>query len=137
MTINGEDIRFAGNVESDGKRPPSDLETVAQAQHLGCFAGGMVAIGSRIFPNDEELELGRKLVEGCLWAYEIMPLGVMPEVMHTIVCANENDCPWNETRWLKDVEFHNNGPELVAEKVKKHSLPPGVCKINDARYILR
>ncbi|RQM07103.1 hypothetical protein DH86_00003876, partial [Scytalidium sp. 3C] len=83
MTASGEDIRLAGNVDSDGQTRVLELRTDPQMQHLGCFAGGMVAIAAKIFENEGDLSLARKLVEGCLWAYEVMPLGIMPEIMHT------------------------------------------------------
>lgn len=137
MTRNGEDIRLAGQVSSDGKTLVTELKTEAQAQHLGCFAGGMVAIAAKIFQNDEELSLARKLVEGCLWAYEVMPLGVMPEIMHTVPCDNEDHCPWDEKKWHDKVNEAFDGPEVAEAKIQKHRLQPGVAKVDDARYILR
>lgn len=137
MTANGADIRIAGQVESDGKTDLSQLKTEAQAQHLGCFAGGMVAIASRMFADDGELALARKLVEGCLWAYEVMPLGIMPEIMHTVPCEDEANCPWNETIWHDAVNLAYVGGDSVATKIKQHSLSKGVVKVDDGRYILR
>jgi len=49
MTENSDDIRLSGQVESNGQTHLEELKTEAQAQHLGCFAGGMVAIASRMF----------------------------------------------------------------------------------------
>ena len=60
MTSNNDDIRLAGQVDSDGQRHVSELKTDPQAQHLGCFAGGMVAIAAKIFQNEEELSLAQE-----------------------------------------------------------------------------
>ncbi|TGO38265.1 hypothetical protein BHYA_0078g00170 [Botrytis hyacinthi] len=137
MTKNGEDVRLPGNVDSDGKTLVTELKTDGEAQHLGCFAGGMVAIGAKIFENDQDLELARKLTDGCLWAYENMPLGIMPEKMHTVPCANDNYCPWDEQKWLEGIDKDTEGSETVHEKIQKHRLVAGVTKFDDGRYILR
>jgi mannosyl-oligosaccharide alpha-1,2-mannosidase len=137
MTLNGEDVRLSGNVDSDDSKHVSDLKTDSQAQHLGCFAEGMVAIGAKIFQNDEDLALGRKLVEGCLWAYEAMPTGIMPEIMHAVACEDESHCPWNEKKWHDKVKEMIEGDEDVETKIWNHRLPPGVAKVDNSRYILR
>jgi len=137
MTKGGEDIRLAGNCDSDGKTLVKELKTDSQAQHLGCFAGGMVSIGAKIFENDEDLALGRKLVEGCLWGYEVMPLGIMPEIFHTVQCEDPNNCEWSEEKWHEAVEKSIDGTDDVETKIRKKRLAPGVAKVDDGRYILR
>ncbi len=137
MTFHGEDVRLAGQVDSDGRTLVSELTTEPQAQHLGCFAGGMVAIAAKLFQNEEELSLAKKLVEGCLWAYEVMPLGIMPEIMHVVPCESENHCPWDEQRWHDGVNKAFTGPEDVETKIRQNRLRPGLTKVDDGRYILR
>jgi mannosyl-oligosaccharide alpha-1,2-mannosidase len=137
MTFDGQDIRLAGQVDSDGRTLVSELKTEAQAQHLGCFAGGMVAMAAKIFQNDEDLSLATKLVKGCLWAYEVMPLGIMPEILHTVPCDSTVHCPWDEKKWHDRVNDSYEGPENVDTKIKQNRLPPGVAKVDDRRYILR
>ncbi|KAF7896702.1 uncharacterized protein EAF01_009105 [Botrytis porri] len=137
MTKNGEDVRLPGNVDSDGKTLVTELKTDGEAQHLGCFAGGMVAIGAKIFENEQDLELARKLTDGCLWAYENMPLGIMPEKMHTVPCENDSYCPWDEQKWLDGIDKDTEGNETVHEKIQQHRLVAGVTKFDDGRYILR
>jgi mannosyl-oligosaccharide alpha-1,2-mannosidase len=137
MTHNGADVRLAGQVDSDGTTLVSELTTEPQAQHLGCFAGGMVAIAAKLFQNEEDLSLGKKLVEGCLWGYEVMPLGIMPEIMHVVACENENHCPWDEKRWHNKVNEAYAGPEDVETKIEQNRLRPGLTKVDDGRYILR
>ncbi|KAH7409456.1 glycoside hydrolase [Cadophora sp. MPI-SDFR-AT-0126] len=137
MTQGGEDIRLAGNVDSDGRTLVTELNTRSEMQHLSCFAGGMVAIASKVFENGDDLILARKLVEGCLWAYEVMPLGIMPEIFHTVPCGDERSCPWDEQKWHEKIDEIYEGPEDAESKIRTHHLPPGVVKVDDARYILR
>lgn len=137
MTKTGEDVKFAGNVNTDGKTPAEELVTESQAQHLGCFAGGMVAIGSKMFSIETDLQLARQLVEGCVWAYEVSPLGVMPEIIHTVPCDNQEKCPWDEAKWHAKIQQHFDGAGSVADEIKNKNLRPGISKVQDKRYILR
>lgn len=138
MTKGDEDVLLSGEISSDGQTPISQLRTEAKAQHLGCFAGGMVAIGAKIFDNAEELVIARKLVDGCLWGYETGNLGIMPEIMHTVACEDQSQCPWDQHRWHQEVDRAFPNDEMTAEeKIQKQHLPPGVSKIDDTRYILR
>lgn len=136
MTKDGQDILHPGDVswvEQDGESAP---KIEPKAQHLSCFAGGMVALGAKVFGRLEDLSVARKLVEGCIWGYESGQLGIMPEVMHTIACDDRNDCPWDEEKWRREIEA--SFPEKTADEVlKDRNLPPGVSKIDDGRYILR
>jgi mannosyl-oligosaccharide alpha-1,2-mannosidase len=97
----------------------------------------MVAIAAKLFQNEEELSLAKKLVEGCLWAYEVMPLGIMPEIMHVVPCESEIHCPWDEQRWYDKVNEAYAGPDDVETKIRQNRLRPGVAKVDDGRYILR
>lgn len=137
MTRDNLDILLAGQVVTDGKTPVDEIVTEAHAQHVGCFAGGMVAVGAKIFDNNLDLEIGRQLVEGCLWAYEIMPLGIMPETIHTVPCEGKTKCEWDEKKWHHAVSASYEGPQSATEKIKLHGLGPGVAKVDDARYNLR
>lgn len=137
MTPNNLDILFAGQVDSDGALRPESLTTEPQAQHLGCFAGGMLALASKIFSNQEDLVVARKLVEGCLWAYEAFPLGIMPEIMHTVPCKDRNHCPWDEQAWKDAVTTSFEDWKAPEERIQSERLVPGVTKIDDRRYILR
>ena len=137
MTEDNRDILLAGQCNTDGNTHVDEIQTESQAQHLGCFAGGMVSIGAKIFDNDADLEIGKQLVEGCLWGYEVMPLGMMPEIIHTVPCEKGVKCTWDEEKWHAAVNANYDGPESAEEKIKAHGLGPGVSKVDDTRYILR
>jgi mannosyl-oligosaccharide alpha-1,2-mannosidase len=137
MTFDGKSVLLAGQTNSNGERPLSELTIEPQAQHLGCFAGGMVGLGAKIFDNTADMDIARKLVEGCLWAYENMPHGIMPEIIHTLPCSNKDQCEWDERKWLDAVNIAYGGSEDVTTKARQHHLPKGVVKVDDKRYILR
>jgi mannosyl-oligosaccharide alpha-1,2-mannosidase len=142
MVSNGKNILFSAKV-----RAPQRLENMVfeyEAQHLGCFAGGMVGIGAKIFSKDEDLNLAWRLMEGCLWAYENMPQGIMPEILQATPCAPVGECEWNETTWFETVRnaFAQDprvpkGDDPVMSLIQNFQLPKGIVKVHDPRYILR
>jgi mannosyl-oligosaccharide alpha-1,2-mannosidase len=73
-----------------------------QGQHLACFAGGMLALGSKTFSRPDDLQIAQKLVDGCLWAHHSMPTGIMPEVFHVTPCPDPEDCAWVEQPHTED-----------------------------------
>ncbi|PGH14197.1 hypothetical protein AJ79_03170 [Helicocarpus griseus UAMH5409] len=138
MTKGGENILFPGDVSSDGNTPVTQLVTEPKAQHLGCFAGGMVGLGAKAFRNEKEMDIARKLVEGCLWGYEKSNMGFMPEIIRTVRCDDREYCPWDAEKWEKEVDRQFPQESGSArDKIQVHHLPPGVSKIDDGRYILR
>ena len=88
------DVLIAGTLNSY----TSGQKLAPELQHLSCFAGGMIAMGAKIFDRSEELEIGKKLTDGCVWAYESTTTGVMPEVAQIMPCPDP-ECRWNETAW--------------------------------------
>ncbi|KAK2778351.1 hypothetical protein FQN53_001810 [Emmonsiellopsis sp. PD_33] len=138
MTKDGEDILFAGDVSSDGNTPVSQLETEPKAQHLGCFAGGMVGLGAKALGNEAEMDTARKLVEGCLWAYEKGPFGFMPEIIRTVRCDDKKNCPWDQEKYHQEIDrIFDEEDGTAQDKILGHHLVPGITKVDDGRYILR
>ena len=128
------------------------VQIKADAQHLGCYAGGMVGIAAKLFSRPEQLDIARKLVDGCIWAYEHMPTGIMPEYFQMTACKANSDCTWDEKIYADTVltlyKFQNadtkfNIPEDATDQqkadiiVKEDRLKPGFTEIQDRRYILR
>ncbi|CAO2651672.1 Nn.00g042420.m01.CDS01 [Neocucurbitaria sp. VM-36] len=111
-------------------------------QHLTCFAGGMVALGAQVFSRTDDLDIARKLVNGCIWAYDSMPTGVMPETFRMIPCHDEEDCTWDINKWHEAVKSsysadYNTLQWEVQDIIKADGLQPGYAKISDPRYLLR
>lgn len=112
-----------------------------EGQHLACFVGGMVGLAAKIFDRTDELETARKLVDGCIWAYDSMPKGIMPEKFTLIPCQGADDCTWRTEKWnqgVKDAGFGEYHRDLdVADIIKQDALPPGFARIHDRRFLLR
>ncbi|KAL4887129.1 glycoside hydrolase [Aspergillus karnatakaensis] len=141
MTKDGKDILFSGNIYA---ATSSHTNIEPQAEHLKCFLGGTVGIGAKVFNRPDELSIARKLTDGCIWAYDIMPTGVMPEVMYLSRCEDMKDCPWDEQKWYQDVRARPPKHANIAETdqaakalIEKLGLYPGVTEIADSRYMLR
>ncbi|EKG20430.1 Glycoside hydrolase family 47 [Macrophomina phaseolina MS6] len=139
MTKGAEDVLVAGDVvvesEEDG-----GTRLDPRNQHLACFAGGMFAIAGRMFERQEDVDVGRRLTEGCLWAYETSPNGIMPEIMHTVPCEDSSNCSWDEQKWLEAVKKGNSEEDGEVDGrsiTNERHLREGVSRIEDARYILR
>ncbi|KAI9846397.1 MAG: hypothetical protein M1837_003988 [Sclerophora amabilis] len=117
-----------------------------RTQHLTCFAGGMVGLGAKLFERPDELDTARKLVDGCVWAYESMVTGIMPETFTAIPCKSQSFCPWDEEIWRQavlDRVYQWKGQddmtegEKITKKIKDSRLVPGIPEILDRRYLLR
>jgi mannosyl-oligosaccharide alpha-1,2-mannosidase len=98
MVPDNRDILFSGKVTTAG-HPDTDLTFYPEVTHLTCFLGGMVGMGAKLFGLDTDMEIAKKLSDGCVWAYESMRSGIMPEVGKVIACKSVTNCPWNETLW--------------------------------------
>lgn len=143
MTKNGEDVLISGSTYITVS---SKVTVEPEAQHLSCFIGGMVGIAAKIFERPEDLPVARKLVDGCIWAYDLMPTGLMPEIFHAVPCSNTKDCKWDEKQWYNEVRRRLAGAvknldmdpdEQAKQLIESHGLQPGVADIKDTRYILR
>ena len=73
--------------------------------HLTCFQGAYIALAAKAFRMDKDLDLAKKLTEGCVWAYEQTATGIMPELFDMVPCTNlTGSCKFNETRWWDAVD---------------------------------
>lgn len=110
---------------------------IPQAEHLSCFAGGAVALAAKIFSTPEDLTTARELLDGCLWAYESTPTGIMPEIFHASPCSPNprQNCTWNAGQWYSAIngDSHEEAQNLISQR----NLPPGFVEIPDPRYLLR
>lgn len=133
------DILISGSAHVSGAT--GKVVSDPQGQHLACFTGGMVGLAAKIFNRTDELSIARKLVDGCVWAYDSMPTGVMPEQFTLIPCYGEEDCKWRTEKWneaVKTAGFDEYARQLdAADIIKEDGLPPGFARISDRRYLLR
>ena len=99
------DILFAGQVSTQGHlEDDNDVKLKAEGTHLTCFVGGMFAIGAKIFDRKGDLDLAKKLTDGCVWAYESTTTGIMPEHFLALPCESREKCPWNETAYYEELD---------------------------------
>ncbi|KAK6386615.1 hypothetical protein LTR65_008814 [Meristemomyces frigidus] len=140
MVPDDADILMAGKVHADTEQARLD----PSVEHLGCFAGGMLALGGRLLESTAHVDIGRRLAEGCVWAYEASPLGIMPEDFTVVACANQSACVWNESLWREDMRERDPkaytalgaapNQNAVSDEMK---LPVGLTSITNTHYILR
>ncbi|OOQ86097.1 glycosyl hydrolase family 47 protein [Penicillium brasilianum] len=109
--------------------------------HLKCFLGGTVGLASKIFNRTEDLSIARGLTDGCIWAYDSMPTGIMPETLEVSPCKEIEKCPWDEGKWYEDVlgqPIHSREHlERAQQEVELEGFPPGIVGIPDPTYKLR
>ncbi|KAI1497166.1 glycoside hydrolase [Biscogniauxia marginata] len=122
--------------------------TSPRAQHLTCFAGGMVGLAAKIFDRPSDLEVAAQLTDGCVWSYTSTITGIGPEIFYFIPCdpdIRKDDCKWSEERWTGALKKYwgpdAKGDALTKEQIQNiidvRQLPPGMVDVNDRRYILR
>ncbi|KAK4250044.1 glycoside hydrolase [Corynascus novoguineensis] len=98
MAEGDPDILFSAKAyTSDGTLDKMVYEY--EVTHLTCFLGGMFGLGGKIFDRPKDVEIGKKLADGCVWAYEIMPAGVMPEFSHVLPCKTRDGCHYDQEAW--------------------------------------
>ncbi|CAD0107122.1 unnamed protein product [Aureobasidium uvarum] len=106
MTPQDADILFVGEYNAHAPSEEGAVEGTFKPEgaHLSCFAGGMYAMGAKIFGREEDLDLGAKLTEGCVWAYNATATGIMPEHFLVSQCESMTDCKWNETKYWEELD---------------------------------
>ncbi|RAL60640.1 hypothetical protein DID88_009958 [Monilinia fructigena] len=102
MTPDNDDILISGKVARNSNMNEEVL--TPEITHLTCFIGGMVGMSAKIFGIEGDLEIAKKLTDGCVWAYGAMPSGIMPEGSEVIACENAEKCTWNQTLYYERLD---------------------------------
>jgi mannosyl-oligosaccharide alpha-1,2-mannosidase len=103
MLPNDTNVLFSGKLimpRPDIGHPHLEPENA----HLTCFAGGMFGMGAKIFDRPGDLEIAKKLTEGCIWSYDMTATGIMPEAFLTVACRSIERCEWNETKYWDEID---------------------------------
>lgn len=135
------DILFVGNKIQIS---PDYLQEDNEMSHLSCFVGGMYAMGGKIFDRPEDVEIGAKLTEGCVWAYNATRTGVMPENFHVRRCpaGEEDTCTFEFETVDKEVvareklvmqDLKSKGVDTKGEPYSTYLTSPEVDILNDGR----
>lgn len=142
----GQDILLAGTYK---KYPTGREEFIPETQHLACFAGGMFALGAKLFDIPSDLKTARDLVNGCVWAYNATRTGIMPERFRLIPCHDrQRPCSWDERNWMKELLKLNSHEESASDKAlsedkraqrlaERLRLPQGITEMSNRGYALR
>ncbi|RMZ70235.1 class I alpha-mannosidase 1A [Pyrenophora seminiperda CCB06] len=105
MLPKGEDVLFSGKLIAPASADTSKAgDLTAENAHLTCFTGGMFGMGAKIFNRPEDLEIAKKLTEGCVWGYDMTQTGIMPESFEVAPCEDMKDCAWNETAYWDAID---------------------------------
>jgi mannosyl-oligosaccharide alpha-1,2-mannosidase len=161
MVPEGEDILFVGeavaeNANDNNDKAKATLRT--SADHASCSVGGMLALGGRLVGNPAHVEAGRKLTQGCAWAYEQTLSGVMPASLDLTPCPGESAssirqsatadaCAWNKTIWEHAITARQRltaGGAAASSLsrfnatifARKQNLPQGFAAIPDPSHAL-
>lgn len=136
------------------------IQYTPSGQHLTCFTGGMVGIGSRIFDRPSDLEVAKQLADACVWSYNATNSGIGPEIWRFVPCGGIEEsqtgenCTYSETKWRKALrEFWrpptSDAPEQDMEEyieqnafemdkiIQQKRIPTGFVDVTDRKYILR
>jgi mannosyl-oligosaccharide alpha-1,2-mannosidase len=115
MAEGDPDILFSAKVlSSDGTA--EKLTYDYEVTHLTCFLGGMFALGGKLFDRPEDVEVGKKLTDGCVWAYEVMPTGIMPEYAKAMPCKSQHDCHFDQAAWYEALDPNKEQREKEMEE---------------------
>ncbi|PNY18225.1 alpha-1,2-Mannosidase [Tolypocladium capitatum] len=98
MVTGDWDVLFPARVSTRGD-PSNDLVHEYEVSHLTCFIGGMYGLGGKLFGRPQDIEYAKRLTDGCVWAYQSMSSGIMPEAAHVVPCPTLDKCEFNETQW--------------------------------------
>lgn len=129
MVPDNKNILFSGSILTAGN-PKEDSKLGPEIEHLTCFIGGMVGLGAKVFGIDGDLELAKKLTDGCVWAYDVTPSGVMAEGGSVMPCKSANDCTWNQTAYdlFMDPLGANRDKEVATYMANKDKLDAAQVK---------
>ncbi|KAI1185467.1 glycoside hydrolase family 47 protein [Nemania serpens] len=99
-----------------------------EAEHLGCYLGGVYALAGRVLKNQGYVNIGSRLTLGCVYGYRSFPTGLMPERLNMAACKSFEECEWDEKTFFE---------EKAKQRESKDHLPLGFTTAKDPRYILR
>ncbi|KAF4547931.1 putative glycosyl hydrolase family 47 protein 4 [Elsinoe fawcettii] len=113
--------------------------------HLACFAGGMLTLGSVVLDNATHLDLGRRVTEGCIEMYHTSPLGIMPDEAFVLPCKNctltsgSDCCTFNNDTWLAECFSRFVGADDYNEQRQgcDSRLATGIIDVQNAEFKLR
>lgn len=143
---NNENILFIGT-----KKQSFLMESyLNEMTHLTCFAGGMFALGGKLLDRAEDVDIGKKITEGCVWAYNSTRTGIMPEKFTVRKCPEEiphcefdlekaleydkTQKSWSRAPPMQFIPDENGGERWAVSRM--YDMPRSFIN-GDSRYLLR
>lgn len=141
LTPTNEDILISGYVHANDSR----VELDPQGEQLVCFLGGLMALAARLFDREKDMDVAKRLVDGCLWVSKAFPHGIMPETFAMAACKPGERCEWDEKAWKREVLRRAKKDPGAADAdaqadaiIEADRLPKtGFTAVPDRRYALR
>jgi mannosyl-oligosaccharide alpha-1,2-mannosidase len=134
MTPGNADILLSGDLFA---RDNGTVDLDPRHQHLTCFSGAMLGLGGRLFNMPDHVTAGRKLTDGCVWAYQAMPWRVMPDSARFVPCEPTSECVWDREAWLDGILKLDPSSDNATQSARAQNLPEGFTQIDDPKYRLR
>jgi len=91
----------------------------------------MFAMGSLALNRPKDLDIGAKLTDGCVWAYDSMRSGVMPESFRVMPCGDKKTCTYSRDAWVHELEPSEEFVEVQNEPGKGHTSPEAILTPGD------
>ncbi|OXV06157.1 hypothetical protein Egran_06075, partial [Elaphomyces granulatus] len=124
MTKDNRDILFVAKATVANSRFIEDEERLQyeyEGTHLTCFTGGMFGIGAKLFGISGDMNIAKKLIDGCIWAYQSTNTGIMPESFEVLPCKQQDSCVWDEGRYNKTLDpYADQGLNGLKTNTKKY-----------------
>jgi mannosyl-oligosaccharide alpha-1,2-mannosidase len=142
MTPTNEDILMAGQVWAGSYH--NQVSTTVE--YSSCALGGSMALGSKLFGRGRDLDMAKRLVDGCIWTCKAWSHGVMPLAASMVTCPRTPSCPWSEEAWKEEVVRGTKGDRMIGDPVRSgpveaiidaEGLPQGFKPPTRGRYYLR
>jgi hypothetical protein len=115
-----------------------------------CSLGGILATGSRLFNRTEDLDVARRMIDGCLWAYKSTRSGLMAPWMEVASCGpGMKKCEWDESvwrdavlpspreKWNRTSSWQTDPDVFIDTKIEEEGLGKGVSDLWNPYYYLR
>ncbi|EAW06865.1 class I alpha-mannosidase 1A [Aspergillus clavatus NRRL 1] len=122
MVKDDHDIRFLSTMTLThplADQVPDSVSVAYEATHLSCFAGGMFALGAKVFGLEQDLEVAAQLTNGCIWAYGATKTGIMPDNSLLVPCPKGEPCAWNETVYWNALDPNEEKRIAAAKNAKE------------------
>lgn len=105
MLPDNNDVLMCGKLNVPSMENAGQIgDLTGENAHLTCFAGGMFGMAAKMFDRPEDLEIAKKLTEGCVLSYSMTPSGIMPESFEVLPCDDAKVCTWNETLYWETLD---------------------------------